>query len=551
MAGEQQMNQPVVFLTEGSKRVRGRDAQRINILIARAVAQAVKSTLGPKGMDKMIVDDLGDVTISNDGATILSEMSIDHPAGKMMVEVAKTQDDEVGDGTTTAVVIAGELLHKAEKLLDDEIHPSIIIKGYRMATKKTKEIYNDIADAISFSDRKALHDIAMTSMTGKSADGAGNLAELVVDAIQEVADKEDGKTVIDMDNIKVEKKVGASISDSELVKGIVIDKEIVHAGMPRSVKGAKIALVDAALEIKDTETDAKIEITSPDQMQAFIDQEEKMLKDMVDKVKASGANVLITQKGIDDLAQHFLSKEGILAVRRVKKSDMDALARATGGKVLSRLTDLSENDLGKAALVRDRKIAGGNMVFVEGCTNPKAVSLLIRGGSDHVVDEAERAVHDAIGSTTTAVKDGKIVTGGGSSEIEVAMKLRDYAKKFAGREQLAIEAFAEALEVIPRALAETAGMDPIDTLAGLRSRHTGKDGKYIGIDVHKAKFGNMKEANVIEPLSVKTQAITSGSEVSEMLLRIDDIIAGGSKGGGGPPMPPGGMGGMGGMPGMM
>ncbi|MFH1224381.1 MAG: thermosome subunit beta [Candidatus Diapherotrites archaeon] len=545
MGGEQQMNQPVVFLTEGSKRVRGRDAQRINILIARAVAQAVKSTLGPKGMDKMIVDELGDVTISNDGATILGEMSIDHPAGKMMVEVAKTQDDEVGDGTTTAVIIAGELLHKAERLLDDDIHPSIIIKGYREAAKKAKEFYREISDDITFDDRKALRDIAMTSMTGKSAESAGELADLVVDAIQTVADKEDGKTVINMDNIKVEKKVGASIADSELVKGIVIDKEIVHAGMPRNVKGAKIALLDAALEIKDTETDAKIEITSPDQMQAFIDQEEKMLRDMVEKVKASGANVLITQKGIDDLAQHFLAKEKIVAVRRVKKSDMDALARATGGKVVSRIADLSESDLGKAAVVREKKIAGDEMVFVEGCTNPKSVSLLVRGGSEHVVDEAERAVHDAIGATSSAVRDGKIVSGGGSSEIEVAMKLREYAKKFGGREQLAIEAFAETLEVIPRTLAETAGMDPIDTLVGLRNKHTGKEGKYIGVDVYNAKFSNMKEAKVIEPLSIKTQAITSGSEVAEMLLRIDDIIAGGSKSSG-PRMPPGGMGGMGG-----
>lgn len=546
MSGEQQMNQPVVFLTEGSKRVRGRDAQRINILIARAVAQAVKSTLGPKGMDKMIVDELGDVTISNDGATILGEMSIDHPAGKMMVEVAKTQDDEVGDGTTTAVIIAGELLHKAESLLDDEIHPTIIIKGYRMAAKKAKEVYAEIADKVTFEDRKMLHDIAMTAMTGKSAEGAEEIADLVVDAVRQVAEKEDGKTVIDIDNIKVEKKVGASIGNSELIKGIVIDKEVVHTGMPKVMRNAKIALLDAALEIKDTETDAKIEITSPEQMQAFVEQEEKMLRNMVDKVKASGANVLITQKGIDDIAQHFLTKEKILAVRRVKKSDMDALARATGGKVVSRLADLGADDLGKAALVHEKKVAGDEMVFVEGCTNPKAVSLLVRGGSEHVVDEAERAVHDAISSTITAVRDGKIVSGGGSSEIEVAMKLRDYAKGFAGREQLAIEAFAETLETIPRTLAETAGMDPIDTLVGLRSRHTGKDGKYIGIDVYNAKFANMMDARVIEPLSVKTQAITSGSEVAEMLLRIDDIIAGSSKSSG-PKMPPGGMGDMGDM----
>lgn len=546
---EQGMNQPVVFLTEGSKRVRGRDAHRINILIAKAVANAVKSTLGPKGMDKMIVDDLGDVTISNDGATILGEMSIDHPAGKMMVEVAKTQDDEVGDGTTTAVVIAGGLLDKAERMLDDEIHPSIIVKGYREAAKKAKELYLQIADDISVDDTKTLKEIALTAMTGKSAESAEELADLVVNAVKQVADEENGKTIIDIDNIKVEKKVGASLKDSQLVKGIVIDKEVVHSGMPKKVSNAKIALVDAALEIKSTETDAKISINDPEQLQAFLDQEEGMLRKMVEKVKESGANVLICQKGIDDVAQHFLAKEGILAVRRVKKSDMDALARATGAKTVSRINDLSKTDLGNADLVHEKKVAGDDMTFVEGCKNPKAVSVLVRGGSEHVVDEAERAVHDAIGSTITAIKGGKIIAGGGSGEIEVAMKLRDYAKTVGGREQLAIDAFAETLEIIPKTLAETAGMDPIDTLVGLRSKHQGKEGKYIGVDVYSRKLVNMKDARVIEPLSIKTQAITSASEVAEMLLRIDDIVAGSSKGGAGPPggasggMPPG-MGGM-------
>ncbi len=542
--------QPVVFLTDGTKRTRGRDAQRINILIAKAVANAVKSTLGPKGMDKMIVDDLGDITISNDGATILSEMSIDHPAGKMMVEVAKTQDDEVGDGTTTAVVLAGGLLQRAEGLLDDEIHPSIIIKGYRIASKKAKEFYTKIADEISIKDKKVLNEIATTSMTGKASESAKDLASLVVDAITSVADEEDGKIVINADNVKVEKKVGASLHDSELVKGIVLDKEIVHAGMPRKVEAAKIALVDSALEIKSTETDAKIQISDPEQLQAFLDQEEAMLRKMVEAIKNSGANVVISQKGIDDLAQHFLAKEGILAVRRAKKSDMDALSRATGAKVVTRLNDLSRDDLGNAATVQEKKVAGDEMVFVEGCKNPKAVSLLVRGGSEHVVDEAERAVQDAIGSVSTAIRDGKIVSGGGSCEIEVALKLREFAKTVGGREQLAIDAFAETLEVIPRTLAETAGMDPIDTLVALRSKHQGKDGKYIGVDVFSAKLENMKNKKVIEPLSVKTQAITSAAEVSEMLLRIDDIIAGGSKSG--PPMPPGGMGGMPpGMGGMM
>jgi len=512
-------------------------------MIAKAVANAVKSTLGPKGMDKMIVDELGDITISNDGATILGEMSIDHPIGKMMVEVAKTQDSEVGDGTTTAVVIAGNLLDKAEKLLDDEIHPSIIIKGYRIAAKKAKEFYEQTSDPITFKDTELLREIALTSMTGKSAEAADELAGLVVEAIKMVAVEESGKVIIDLDQIKIEKKSGASLNDSEIIKGIVIDKEIVHSGMPKKVSGAKIALVDAALEIKETETDAKIEITSPDQLQAFLDQEEGMLRKMVEKVKKSGANVLVCQKGIDDMAQHFLSKEGIVAVRRVKKSDMDAIAKATGAKLVSRLDDLTASDLGIAAIVQEKKIAGDNMTFIEGCKNPKAVSLLIRGGSEHVIDEAERAVKDATGSCAAAIRVGKIVTGGGSAEIEVAMKLRDFAKSIGGREQLAVEAFADVLEIIPRTLSETAGLDQIDTLVELRSKHNGKEGKYFGVDVMESKIGNMKTKKVIEPLAVKTQAITSAGEVTEMILRIDDIIAGSSKSAGGMPpgMPPGGM----------
>jgi thermosome len=544
MANEQQMNQPVIFLSEGSKRVRGRDAQRINILIAKAVANAVRSTLGPKGMDKMIVDELGDITITNDGATILGEMSIDHPAGKMMVEVAKTQDSEVGDGTTTAVVIAGGLLAKAEALLDDEIHPTVIVKGYRAAAKKAQEFYEAIADPVGLDDEKTLNEIAFTSMTGKSAEAADELAKLVVKAVRQVADKNEKRIELDKDNIKIEKKTGGSISDSVLIQGIIIDKEVVHSGMPRKVQNAKIALVDAALEIKGPETDTKISINDPDQLQAFLDQEEKMLRNMVAKVKDSGATVLICQKGIDDIAQHFLAKEGILSVRRVKKSDIDALARATGGVVVSRINDLTASDLGKAAMVEERKVAGDAMVFVEGCKNPKSVSLLVRGGSEHVVDEAERAVHDAVGATMSAIRAGKVLAGGGSCEIEVALRLQKYAKTVGGREQLAIEAFAEALEIIPRTLAETAGMDPIDTLVALRSKHTGKDGVYIGVNVYDAKIDDMKKLKVLEPLTVKTQAITSASEVAEMLLRIDDIIAGTSKGSM-PQMPPGGMGGMG------
>ncbi len=542
--------QPMVFLSEGTKRTRGKDAQRINILIAKAVANAVKSTLGPKGMDKMIVDDLGDVTISNDGATILDEISIEHPIGKIMAEVAKTQDDEVGDGTTTAVVLAGGLLKGAENLLDDDIHPSVIVKGYRLASKKAIEFAEKCADEVAFSDKKTLRNIAMTSMTGKAAESTEKLSDIVVEALTQIVDQEGDKVDIDIENVKVEKKQGASLGESELIQGIVIDKEIVHSGMPKKAEDAKIALIDTALEVKSTETDAKIEITSPEQMQAFLDQEESMLRKMVDSIKNAGANVVVCQKGIDDLAQHFLAKEGILAVRRVKKSDMDALVRATGGKVATRLDSLDKGDLGNAKLVQEKKIAGDSMVFVEGCKNPKSVSLLVRGGSEHVVDEAERAIHDALMSTATAIKNGKIVSGGGSIEVEIAMQLRDYAKSVGGREQLAVEAFADTLEEIPRTLAETAGMNPLDTIVNLRSKHAAKDGKYIGVDVLNGKLSNMKDLNVIEPLSVKTQAITSGAEVAEMILRIDDIIAGSSKDKGG--MPPGGMPpGMGGMPGMM
>ncbi len=538
----QEMNQQVVFLPEGARRTRGREAQRINILIAKAVANAVKSTLGPKGMDKMIVDDLGDVIISNDGATILSEMSIDHPAGKMMVEIAKTQDSEVGDGTTTVVIIAGGLLEKAEKLLNDEIHPSVIVKGYKLASAKAKEIYEDMAEGITINDKAALKEIAITSMTGKSAEGADELSGLVMKALTQVAVEEDKKIIIDLDDVKVEKKVGGSIMDSQLIDGIVLDKEVVHSGMPKSVENAKIALVDAAMEIKSPETDTKVQISDPDQLQAFLDQEDLILRRMVETVKKAGANVVVCQKGIDDIAQHYLAKEGVLAVRRAKKSDMDALAKATGAKVVSRISDLTAADLGKAKLVSEKKIAGDSMVFVEGCKNPKSVSLLVRGGSEHVVDEAERAVKDAIGAVAAAIRFGKIVYGGGSSEAEVAAKLRDYAKTVGGREQLAVEAFAEAMEIIPRTLAETAGMDPIDTLVALRSKHSSKDGKWIGVNVYSAKLDDMKKNKVTEPLKVKTQAITSGSEVAEMLLRIDDIIAGSGKSKG-PPMPPGGMGG--------
>ncbi len=540
MAEQEQQN---AFMSEGTKRTRGRDAQRMNILIARAVAQAVKSTLGPKGMDKMIVDELGDVTISNDGATILSEMAIEHPVGKMMVDVAKTQDAEVGDGTTTAVILAGTFLEKAEKLLDDSIHPSIIVNGYMQAATKAKQFYAETADDVKFDDKKTLKIIALTSITGKSAESAEELADLVVDAISNVTDQKNGKVTIDEDNIKLEKKTGGSLKDTQLISGIVIDKEIVHTGMPRSISNAKIALLDLALEVREPESDAKIEINTPEQLQAFIDTEEKQLKDMVAQVKKVGANVVITQKGIDDLAQHFLAKEGIIAVRRVKKSDMDALARATGASIVNSMKELSAKDLGNAGKVYDKKVAGDAMVFVEDCKNPKSVSILIRGGTEHIVDEAERALVDAIGSVSSAIEMGKVLVGAGSCESEVAHKLREFAKTIGGREQLAIEAFAEALEVIPRTLAETAGMDPIDALVTLRSAHAQKGGKYVGVNVHKGKIEDMKNARCLEPLQVKTQAIDSASEVAEMILRIDDIILGSSKA----KMPTGGpgMGGMG------
>lgn len=512
------------FMGEGTKRTRGKDAQRMNILIARAVAHAVKTTLGPKGMDKMIVDDLGDVTISNDGATILSEMAIEHPVGKMMVDVAKTQDKEVGDGTTSAVVLAGTFLEKAEKLIDDSIHPSVIINGYRMAAQKSKEFYTEIADPIDFSDKKLIKTVALTSMTGKAAESSEVLADIVVNAVTSVVDNVDKKMIINEDNIKLEKKTGGSLKDTQLVSGIVIDKEIVHSAMPRNIADAKIALLDLALEVREPESDAKIEINTPEQLQAFIDEEERQLKQMVTQIKNAGANVVFTQKGIDDLAQHYLAKEKIIAVRRVKKSDMDALARATGASIVTSIKELNSKDLGYAGKVLERKIAGDNMVFVEGCKNPKSVSILIRGGTEHVVDEAERALVDSIGAVASAIEMGKILVGAGSCEIEVAMKLRDYAKTVGGREQLAIEAFAEALEIIPRTLAETAGMDPIDTLVNLRSMHTKKDGKYVGVNVYKSKVEDMKNAKVLEPLKVKTQAIDSASEVAEMILRIDDII---------------------------
>ncbi|HJJ89795.1 MAG TPA: thermosome subunit alpha [Methanocorpusculum sp.] len=542
--------QPILILKEGGSRTRGRDAQSMNIAAAKAVAGAVRTTLGPKGMDKMLVDTIGDVVITNDGVTILKEMDIEHPAAKMMVEVAKTQDDEVGDGTTTAVVIAGELLKKSEELLEQDVHPTVITLGYRRAAEKAQELLKTIAVDVKAEDKEILAKIAGTAMTGKNAEASKDkLCDLIVRAVTLVADA-DG--TVDTENVKVEKRVGGAIEDSEIVEGMIIDKERVHPGMPKIVNNAKILLLNAAVEYKKTEVDAEISITSPDQLQLFLDEEERMIKSIVEKIKASGANVLFCQKGIDDIAQHYLSKAGILAVRRVKKSDMEKLARATGGALISSIDAISAEELGVAGLVEERKVGGEEMIFVEKCKNPKAVSIIIKGGTEHVVDELGRALEDALRVVGVVVEDKKIVAGGGAPEVELSLRLREYAATQGGRIQLAIEAFASALEVIPRTLAENAGLDPIDKLVELRAAHE-KDEKTFGLDVFEGKPVDMLASGVVEPLRVKTQAIASAAEAAVMILRIDDVIAAAKSAG---PSPEemaamGGAGGMGGMPGMM
>ena len=531
--------QPIFILPEGSSRTVGRDAQRNNIMAAKLVAETVRTTLGPKGMDKMLVDNIGDVIITNDGVTILQEMQIEHPAAKMIVEVAKTQEDEVGDGTTTAVVIAGELLKNAERLLDQEIHPTVIAKGYRIAAEKAISILNKMAETILPTDFDVMKKIAITAMTGKGAESAKEkLAELTVQAVADVIEKENGKTSVDAENIKIEKKVGGSVEDTELIKGVVIDKERVHSGMPKVVNNAKIALIDSAIEIKDNEIDAKIQITDPSQMQAFLDMEEKMLKDMVQKIVASGANVVMCQKGIDDLAQHYIAKKGIYAVRRVKESDMKGLARATGAKVVTNLDDLSANDLGTSGLVEEKKVGDEMMTFVRNCPNAKTVTILVRGATEHVTAEVKRALTDSIGDIIAALKDGKVVGGAGAPEIELAKQIREFSNTLSGREQLAVQAFADSIEIIPRTLAENAGLDPIDVLTEMKSAHDANK-KWAGINVFTGKVMDAWAEGVIEPLKIKTQAISSASEVAVMILRIDDVIAaGGAKG---PQMPPGGM----------
>ena len=546
-------NLPIVLLKEGTTETKGREAQRNNIQAAKIIAEIVKTSLGPRGMDKMLVDSLGDVTITNDGATILKEIDVQHPAAKMLVEISKTTDNEVGDGTTSVVIFAGALLENAESLLNQDVHPTIIVDGYRKAAKKAAQHLQDFAVTVSGNDKPTLLKIAKTSMLTKLVSkDSEQLAELIVKAVLAVAEKDGEKFSIDIDDIKVEKKAGGSIKDSTLIQGIVLDKEVVHGGMPKIINEAKIALINTALEISKTETDAKINISNPQQLKLFLDEENKMLKNMVDKVIGSGANVILCQKGVDDMAQHYLAKSGVLVVRRIKESDLTKLAKATGARIVTNLDDLFEKDLGSAELVEERKIEEDRWVFIEGCKHPKSVTLLIRGGSQRVVDEVERSAHDAIMVVKDVMETPSIVAGGGAPETFTATKIRSWAKTLEGREQLAAEKFADALESIPLALAETAGMDPIDTLTSLRSKQL-KGEQWTGIDVIKARTANMKSSDIIEPLSVKLQIVSAASEVACMILRIDDVVAVAKSsgpppgaGGGAPP----GMGGMGGMPGM-
>ncbi|MFB6209429.1 MAG: thermosome subunit alpha [Candidatus Nanohaloarchaea archaeon] len=546
--------QPVFIMSEDAERTTGEDAQENNISACKSVSKAVRTTLGPKGMDKMMVDSVGDLVVTNDGVTILEEMDLDHPAAKMMVEVAQTQEEEVGDGTTTAVVLAGELLKQSEELLDQEIHPTVITKGYRLARERSVEVLDEIAEEVDLQDEDVLERVAMTAMTGKSAETARDyLAEIAVDAVEGVAEQSGSGFVIDRDMIKVEKNEGGSVEDTELIQGVILDKEKVHGGMPESVSNANIALLDSAIEVKETETDAEINISDPSQMQNFVEQEEEQLKEMVEAIDDAGANVVLCQKGIDDIAQHYLAKKGIYAVRRVSSSDMDKLSKATNANIVTSITEIESSDLGEAGTVEQRRVGGDAMTFVQDCPEAKSVSILIRGGTEHVVDEIERAMEDAIGGVSSALRNGRVVGGGGATEVELAQELRDYADSVGGREQLAINAFADALEVVPRTLAENAGFDPIDTLVDLRNRHD-KGEVWAGIDVTSGESEELFQEGVVEPQQIKTQAVSSASEAAEMILRIDDVISASGFGddeeaGGGPPAGAGGMGG--GMPGGM
>jgi thermosome len=529
---------PVLVLKEGSNRSRGREAQHANITAAKIVAESVRSALGPKGMDKMLVDSFGDVTITSDGRTILDEMDIQHPAAKMLVEVAKTQDNEAGDGTTSAVVIAGELLNKAEELIDKNIHPTIIIDGYKKAAEKALETIEKIAIPVDLKKQDYLKKAAVTAMASKLvAEYKEYLADIAVKAMLEVAEKEDSRYKVDVEDVKVEKKNGESLSDTSLINGIVLDKEIAHSGMPKRVEKAKIALLDTSLEIEKTEFDAKINIESPDQIEAFLKQEESMLKDMTEKIVAAGANVVICQKGIDDMVQHFLARKGIVAIRRAKKSDMEKLAKATGGKIVTKLDDITSADLGYAALVEERRIGDDKMTFIEGCKHPRAVTLLIRGGTERITAEAERSLHDALCVIKDILEEPKVVAGGSAPELEMARTLKMYAETLPGREQLAVKIFAEALEAVAITLTENAGLDPIDILSELRARHE-KGETWAGIEVLGGKVQDMTKMGVFEPITVKKQIIKSATEAASMILKIDDVIAAGKMKA--PPMPPGG-----------
>ncbi|MEM2999058.1 MAG: thermosome subunit beta [Candidatus Bathyarchaeia archaeon] len=534
--------QPVLILKEGTSRSRGKEAQRNNIMAARVIGEVLKTTLGPRGMDKMLIDSLGDITITNDGAAILNEIDVEHPAAKMMVEIAKTQDDMVGDGTTTSVVLASELLKKAEELLDQGIHPTILVSGYRKAAQKAVETISKVAIPVDINDRKTLLKVALTSMSSKAVGAAReHLAEIAIEAVKQVTEQRGDRRIADIDNIQLVKKTGKSLLETQLIRGIIIDKEVVHSGMPKKKENAKIALLDCALEIEKTEISAEIRIRDPAQMKAFLDQETSMMKAMVDKIKSAGADVVFCQKGIDDMVQHFLAKEGIMAARRIKESDMEKLARATGGRIVSDLEDLSAKDLGQAGLVEERKIGEDKMIFVEKCKDPHSVAILLRAGLERMVDEAERAMTDALSVVSDVIENSKIVAGGGAIEVEIAKELRSYAPKVGGREQLAIEAFAEAVEVIPKTLAENAGLEPIDIIVELRAAHEKEDGKCKGINVFTGKLQDSFANGVIEPAVVKEQAIKSAAESAAMILRIDDVIAASKpKEGPGGKTPPGG-----------
>ncbi len=541
---------PIIVLKEGTKREQGKDATKNNITAAKAISDAVRSTLGPRGMDKMLVNSMGDVVITNDGVTILKEIDVEHPGAKMIIETAKTQDEECRDGTTTAVILTGEFLKRSEDLIDQNVHPTLITSGFRLAMEYALKVLNELAEPIKPEDEQMLGNIATTAMTGKSAEVIkDHLADIAVKAVKKVMERDNGHITVDFDNILLVKKQGGTIQDTELIDGIILDKERVHSGMPKTLKNAKIVLLNAALEVKKTEVEAKIQITSPAQLQDFLNEEEKMLRNMVEIIKATGANVAICQKGIDDLPQHYLAKAGIYAVRRAKESDMKKLAKATGARIVNSIHELTKDDLGYAGLVEEKKIADDQMTYVTGCKDAKAISILIRGGTEHVVDELERSLNDALGVVAIALEDEKILIGGGAAPMELSQQLRNYATTVGGREQLAIEAFANSIEIIPRTLAENAGLDPINTIIDLRKAHKNGE-KYSGLNVFNGKVTDMKEMKIIEPMRVMKQAIQGATETAIMILRIDDVIAAKSGGvGGGRPggMPPGGPGGMGGM----